>query len=174
MVESARLDGCLLASPFGIQQFPVVFAIVNCFQDGFDRKIVLFGDLLGTERLSAEGFAIQDFGANAPAHGELLIARTALRFQVLVSDRFRHDLALQAWVSYPHRNDIVSKLQLMIASRKSWLDCGNARGDSRAAASPWPRPWSPSGCFPAAKPASNRTATPTSKPLLQKPAIKWM
>ena len=115
-VETPGLDGCLFASPLGIQQFPVVFALVNCFQNGFDRKIVFLGHLLGTERLGAECLAIQDFRANAPAHGELLIARAALRFQILVADWFRHDLVLQAGTLYPHRNVIAWGLQFTIAA----------------------------------------------------------
>ena len=113
-VETPGLDGCLFASPLGIQQFPVVFAVVNGFQNGFDRKVVLLGHLLGTERLGAECLAIQDLRANAPAHGELLIARAAFWLQVLVADRFRHDLILQAGIPFSHRSVIAWELQFTI------------------------------------------------------------
>jgi hypothetical protein len=87
LVEAAGIDGCLLSGPLGVQQVPVLFAVVDGFQDGCERKIILPGNLLGTQRLRPQSFAIEDFGADAAVDGELL-ARAALGLEVLVMDWF--------------------------------------------------------------------------------------
>jgi hypothetical protein len=68
VIEAARLNGCLLARPLGVQQFLVVFAVVDGFQDCFDRKIILSCDLLGTQRLRAHGLTIKDFGTDSAVY----------------------------------------------------------------------------------------------------------
>jgi hypothetical protein len=95
MVETPRLDGCLFTSPFSVQQFPIAFAIVDGFPNGFDGKIVLLGDLLRTERIGTQCLAIQDFRANTSTYCQLLIAGAALWLQMLVADWLRHGLILQ-------------------------------------------------------------------------------
>jgi hypothetical protein len=91
LVETAGVNGCLFTSPLGIQQFPVLLAIVNGFQNGRERKIVLLGNFLGSQRLRPQGFTIEDFGADAAVDGELLVARAALRLEVFVAGWLGHD-----------------------------------------------------------------------------------
>src|SRR5207247_169654 len=102
--ETAGFDRCLLSSPLSVQQFPVVFAVVNCFPHCFDRNVVVLRNLLGTHCLSSEGLTVKYLGADPTADRQLLIARAALGLQELIADWLGHALLLpKRLVSPSHR-----------------------------------------------------------------------
>src|SRR5262245_58056279 len=93
-VPARRLDSSGFTSPFLLEQFLVVQAVVNGLQDGLHRKPIFFGNFWRAEGFWPDGFAEKNFCPDSTVYEQLAVVRSRLRLQVLVFDSFGHGLSL--------------------------------------------------------------------------------
>ena len=72
-VKPVGLDAGVFHGAVGVQYFPVLLAIVNGFQDGFDRQTIFLSHLSGGQRLCPDCLAVENLGPNAAIDRQLAI-----------------------------------------------------------------------------------------------------
>ena len=90
-VEAARSHVGSFARPFCVEEVPVSSTVVNRFQHSFNRKVVLFANLLRRFRLGTHRAPIKHFRAHvASLYPKLLVIGTRPRLQEVVLNLNRH------------------------------------------------------------------------------------